>query len=434
MRWLDLGALSEENKKLKNMLYDEVTKLPTVSLILTSIRSLLKTHKQIGVIYVYLDVESRFEQTFGRNMLDGVMNEVGAALSHMRGSVIRSKDAISTVVKSGNDFVVLLAPPREKPHLDLDDLFEIRKRILKELRQVLNKSREKELVKRLQFHAGAAIIEDEPNIKVERLVYNALEAAKENAEQKELEKKQMEIDILRLAVEQREIITVFQPIVEFSSLQPLGYEALSRGPSPEIEHPEKMFRLAMEGDLVWKLDRCCRDSALLNAKGLPADFLFINIDPHAIGDPDFKALADSLYLKSSELELNRVVFDLSAHAVLPDFDLFKLTVQYFKSLGYKISLDDSGGGHYTGLEIIARSKPDFVKIDIPLVRDIEKDDVHQDLVSTIVRFADKAGSIVIAEGVETEAELKMLIKLGVDIGQGFLFAKPGKAFPKVSSR
>lgn len=434
MRWLDLGALSDENVKLRNLLYDEVTKLPTVSLLLNNIRSILQTHKQIGVIYVDVDTDSRFEQTFGYRAMEGMMNQVGTALSTLQGQVFRDKDAVATVVKSGNDFVVLLAPPREKPRMEMDDLLKIRKRVLKGLRDAMNSSLDPTICKRFHCRAGAAIIEDDPDVKVEHLVYDALETAKESAEMRELEKKQKQIEQLRLAIDRQDISTLFQPIVEFSSLKPLGYEALSRGPKPDLEYPEMLFRLATEGDLVWKLDRCCRDRAFMNARGLPAEFLFVNIDPHAIGDPDFKGLSESLYLKHSELNLDRVVFDLSTHAVLADFDLFRLTVNYFKSLGFKISLDDSGGGHYAGLEIIARAKPDFVKIDIPLVRSIDKDEVNQDLVSTIAKFAHKAGSTVVAEGVETEGELKKLKKLGVEIGQGYLFAEPGKPFPKISTR
>jgi EAL domain-containing protein (putative c-di-GMP-specific phosphodiesterase class I)/GGDEF domain-containing protein len=434
MRYLDLGTLSNENSKLRDLLYDEVTKLPTVSLLLNNIRTMLDKHKQIGVIYVDIDTDSRFEQTFGYHAMEEVMNHVSKALSQLKGEAFRNTDAVSTVVKSGNDFVILLAPPRELPRLELDDLFKIRKRILKGLRDKMNQNLDQAVSKQFHCRAGAAIIEDDPTVNVEHLVYNALEAAKESAELRELEKQQKQVERLQLAISQQEISTLFQPIVEFSSLKPLGFEAYSRGPSPDMEYPELLFRVATEGDLVWKLDRCCRDRAFMNAKGMPAELLFVNVDPHAVGDPDLKNMADSLYLKHSELSLNRVVFDLSARAVLTDFDLFRLTVNYFQSLGFKISLDDNGGGHYAGLEIIARTKPDFVKIDIPLVRGIEKDEINQDLVATIVKFSHKAGSIVIAEGIETEAELKKLTKLGVEIGQGYLFAAPGEPFPSVTPR
>jgi EAL domain-containing protein (putative c-di-GMP-specific phosphodiesterase class I)/GGDEF domain-containing protein len=431
MRWLDLGSLSNENTKLKGLLYDEVTKLPTVSLLLSNIQTMLDKHKQIGLIYVDVDTDNRFEHTFGYQAMEGMMNEVGLVLSRLKGELFRGDDTIATVVKSGNDFLLLLSPPRESVRLELEDLYKIRKRVLKGLRDAMSQNLNPTVAKKFHCRAGAAIIEDDPTVKIEHLVYNALEAAKESAEQRELEKQEKQIDRLHMAIDKQEISTLFQPIVEFSSLKPVGYEAFSRGPA-DMEYPELMFRIAVEGDLVWKLDRCCRDRAFVNARGLPSEFLFVNVDPHTVGDPDLKGLSDSLYLKHSDLDISRVVFDLSARAVLTDFDLFRLTVNYFKSLGFKISLDDNGGGHYAGLEIIARTKPDFVKIDIPLIRGIENDEVNQDLVATIVQFAGKAGAIVIAEGVETEPEFLQLKKLGIEIGQGYLFAEPGKPFPTVA--
>lgn len=432
LRWLDLGSLNTENTKLRGLLYDEVTKLPTVSLLLNNIRTMLDKHKQVGVIYVDVDTDSRFEHTFGYQAMESMMNQVGLALNRLKGEIFRGGDTVATVVKSGNDFLILLTPPRETSRLELEDLYKIRKRVLKGLRDAMSQNLNPTIAKKFHCRAGAALIEDDPTVKIEHLVYNALEAAKESAEQRELDKQQKQIDRLQLAIDKQEISTVFQPIVEFSSLKPVAYEAFSRGPAPDMEYPELMFRVATEGDLVWKLDRCCRDRAFVNARGLPAEFLFVNVDPHTVGDPDLKNLSDSLYLKHSDLDVSRVVFDLSARAVLTDFDLFRLTVNYFKSLGFKISLDDSGGGHYAGLEIIARTKPDFVKIDIPLIRGIEDDEVNQDLVATIVKFAGKAGSIVIAEGIETEPEFLRLKKLGVEIGQGYLFAKPGKPFPAIT--
>lgn len=432
LRWLDLGSLSNENTKLKNLLYDDVTKLPTVSLLLNNIQTMLSKHKQIGVIYIDVDTDNRFEHAFGYQVMEDMMNQVGLALNQFMGDILRSSDQVATVVKSGNDFVILLAPPRKASRLELEDLYDLRGRVLKALRRAMSQNLNETIAKKFHCRAGAALIEDDPTVKIEHLVYNALEAAKESGEQKELELRQKQIGRLQLAIDKQEISTVFQPIVEFSSLKPIGFEAFSRGPTPDLEHPELLFKLAEEGDLVWKLDRFCRDRAFINARGLPAEFLFVNVDPHTVGDPDLKNLSDSLYLKHSDLDISRVVFDLSARAVLTDFDLFRLTVNYFKSLGFKISLDDSGGGHYAGLEIIARTKPDFVKIDIPLIRGIEDDEVNQDLVATIVKFAGKAGSIVIAEGIETEPEFLRLKELGVEIGQGYLFAKPGKPFPAIT--
>lgn len=431
MRWLDLGALSEENVKLRNLLFDEATKLPTVSLLLGQIRSLLQTHKQIGLIYLDVSSGSKIQETFGYRTIEQVINKMGQTLSKLKGQSFRENDTVAAVMKSGNDFVILLSPPREKNIIEMKDLLMIRSRILKTVRESITGTMDPSLAKRFHLRAGAAVIENEPNIRVEHLVYDALEAAKESARLKELEYKKKDMEKLRLVLERGEITTVFQPIVDLSNFKIIAYEAFSRGPNGFLENPETLFKLAAEGDFVWKLDRVCRDKAFLAARDMKADLLFLNINPHAIGDPEFKEISKSVYLKHSGLTIDRIVFDLSEQAMVQDFDLFNMILNYFKTLGFKISIDDAGSGFYAGLELIARSKPDFVKIDSSLIRGIEKDKVKQSLISTIINFASMAKATVGAEGIETVAELETLKELGVKIGQGYLFAKPAFPFPSI---
>jgi EAL domain-containing protein (putative c-di-GMP-specific phosphodiesterase class I)/GGDEF domain-containing protein len=431
MRWLDLGALSEENVKLRNLLFDEVTKLPTVSLLLGQIRTLLKTHKQIGLIYIDVTSGSKIQETFGYQTFEQVVNKIGQTLSKLRGQSFRENDTVAAVMKSGNDFIVLLSPPREKNIIEMKDLLVIRGRILKTVRESIAGILDPPLVRRFHLRSGAAIIEDEPNIRVEHLVYDTLQSAKESARLKELEQREKEVEKLRQVLDRGEITTLFQPIVNLSNFKIIAYEAFSRGPDGFLEYPETLFKLAAEGDLVWKLDRVCRDKAFLAAKGMKADLLFLNINPHAIGDPEFKEISKSVCLKHSDLSIDRIVFDLSEQAMVQDFDLFNMTLNYFKTLGFKISIDDAGSGFYAGLQIIARAKPDFVKIDSSLVQGVEKDKVKQELISTIINFASMAKATVGAEGIETIAQLKTLKELGVKIGQGHLFAEPAYPFPPI---
>lgn len=431
MHWLDLGILSKENQKLKEVLYDEITKLPTISLLLDKIKSLLQANKQIGLLYVDVARDSKIEQVFGWRVFDEIMHYVGKSLEELQGTSLRKGDTLSAVVKSGNGFVVLLSPPRNKSGVDLEDLMEVRKRLNKDLCQTLKQFVEPTLSKKFRCNIGCAIIEEEPQIRVERLVFNALEAAKENAQSRELEEKEKQIEELRQIIHRGEISTLFQPIVDLTSSKIIAYEALSRGPQGELESPLKLFKLAHEGDLVWRLDRLCRNKALVNAKGVKqyADLLTINIDPHAVGDPEFKETSQSAFLTHCGLPPERIVFEISERSMVADIDLFRLVLNYFRALGFLLAIDDGGSGYYTGLELIAKIKPNFVKIDLPLIRGVDKDAIKQDLIATVSKFASKVGAFTIAEGIETQAELETLIKLGIRFAQGFFFAHPGKPFP-----
>jgi EAL domain-containing protein (putative c-di-GMP-specific phosphodiesterase class I) len=110
--------------------------------------------------------------------------------------------------------------------------------------------------------------------------------------------------------------------------------------------------------------------------------------------------------------------------MVSDVDLFKLVLEYFRALGFKIAVDNAGSGFLSGLEIIAKIKPDFVKIDRPLIRQIDQDPIRQQLVATIVNFASQVKATTIGEGVETPAEAETLRAVGVSFGQGYFFSPP----------
>jgi EAL domain-containing protein (putative c-di-GMP-specific phosphodiesterase class I) len=423
MHWLDLGALSNENEKLRELLYDEITRLPTVSLLLSEIQDLLKTHAQIGLLYIDIVNENEIERTFGHVVFDQVMGNVAKILQQLKGISFREDDRISAVMKNGNAFVLLLAPSRENRMLLWEDLTQVRKRVEEDL----NDSFQSALPffhKKFRSQIGCALLGAAPNIRTERLVFNALEAAREDVSRRELAQRNKQIERLRLLIRKENIKVLFQPIVDLSSQRAIGFEALSRGPS-DMESPEKLFQLALESNMVWQLDRVCRQKAFLAAKALePEQLLFLNINPHTVGDPELRKITESPLLLYSELKPERIVFEISERSMVSDVDLFKLVLEYFRALGFKIAVDDAGSGFYSGLEIIAKIKPDFVKIDRPLIRQIDQDPVRQQLVATIVNFASQVEARSIGEGVETAAEAETLKDIGISFGQGYYFSPP----------
>lgn len=423
MHWLDLGALSNENEKLRKLLYDEITKLPTVSFLLSEIQEMLSKHKQIGLLYVDVVKDSEIERIFGHKVFDQVMTQVGEILGQLKGTSFREDDKITTVMKNGNAFVLLLAPSRENRPLLLEDLIRVRKRIEEDLHASFQQTLPF-LHKKLHCHIGCAFLEDAPNIKTERLVFSALEAAKDDVARRELAEKTKQIEKLRLLIRKENIKVLFQPIVDLNSQVIIGFEALSRGPS-DFESPEKLFRLALESNLVWQLDRLCRQKTFLAARALEeGHLLFLNINSHSVGDPELRQIAESPLFLYGELAPERVVFEISERSMVSDIDLFRLILEYFRALGFQIAIDDAGSGYYLGLKIIAKMKPNYVKIDTPLIRHIDQDPICQQLVATIVQFASQVGAATIAEGIETPEELATLREIGVSLGQGYLFSPP----------
>jgi len=124
---------------------------------------------------------------------------------------------------------------------------------------------------------------------------------------------------------------------------------------------------------------------------------------------------------------DNVVFEVTERHPIKDFSLFNRSLKHYRDQGFMVAVDDVGDGFST-IRSIAELRPDYIKIDISLVRGIHKDRVKTALMETLVTFAEKIGSEIIAEGIEDDAELVSLVNSGVHYGQGYFFGKP--AYPK----
>ena len=224
-----------------------------------------------------------------------------------------------------------------------------------------------------------------------------------------------------------DVTMLYEPIVNLTSREVLGYEALVRGPwDSELHSPGSLFQMAEETGLVFELDCLCRRSALRGARGLPpSKLLFLNCLPTAIHDPAFRG--ETLIRTLEELRLRPcdVVFEISERESIENFSIFREARDYYGELGFQIALDDTGVA-YGSLEAVMELSPDFIKVDLSLVRSIDTDPPRQELLRALHSVAGKLNARVIAEGIETSEELATIQGLGIPYGQGFLF---GRAAP-----
>jgi EAL domain-containing protein (putative c-di-GMP-specific phosphodiesterase class I) len=181
-----------------------------------------------------------------------------------------------------------------------------------------------------------------------------------------------------------------------------------------------MFDVAAEADLVWELSRLCRSRAIegIETRLQPGELLFINVDPHDFSDPAF----NEHEVKSPE----RVVIEITERTAIKDYPKFRERLRAFREAGFRFAVDDAGSG-YAGLGSIANLEPDFIKLDISLINQIDTNFIKQNLVETMVRFATDHGAMVIAEGVERAEEFKTVKELGVHLVQGFFLHRPAQA-------
>ncbi len=213
-------------------------------------------------------------------------------------------------------------------------------------------------------------------------------------------------------------VVVYQPIFELDTLVASGFEALCRFRSTPPRSPDKWFAEAAEVGLAEALECMVADRALAALDRLPGNvYVSINAAP---GTVESGALARVL----DGRDLARVVLEVTEQAVVSDYDRIAFRLDGLRDQGLRLAVDDAGAG-YAGLQQILRLRPDLIKLDMSLTRDVDTDNARASLADAMVSFARKTGALVIAEGIETDGELAALRRLGVARGQGYLLGRPG---------
>jgi EAL domain-containing protein (putative c-di-GMP-specific phosphodiesterase class I)/CheY-like chemotaxis protein len=215
-----------------------------------------------------------------------------------------------------------------------------------------------------------------------------------------------------------------QPIVSWSGRKVFAYETLLRTDEPTLRSPLDFFDAAERLGKASELGRIVRvHVARLMAERPPEGHIFVNLHPADLEDPELYADEGALtpYAK-------HVVLEITERAALDRIHELTSRVTRLRALGYRIAIDDLGAG-YAGLTSFAQLEPEVVKVDMSLVRGIDSSAVKQKLVRSIIALCTELGIQLVAEGIETSAERDMLVTLGADLCQGYLFAKPGRGFP-----
>ena len=246
-------------------------------------------------------------------------------------------------------------------------------------------------------------------------------------------------EALKHIIENKLIRSVFQPIISLRDASILGHEALSRGPENScFTNPEMMFKYAIEYDMLWDLELLCRTKSLealhdynaLNVNALKTK-LFLNVNPNIIHDVKFQQGFTKKNLSKLCIQPDSIIFEITEKGIIDNVDDFKKTVQNYKDQNYKIAIDDAGAG-ISGLNMISNIRPHYIKLDMNLIRDIDKDLTKQALVRSMVEYAKLSDTKLVAEGIETQEELLTLIDFDVNYGQGYFIQKPSSNILPIS--
>ena len=224
----------------------------------------------------------------------------------------------------------------------------------------------------------------------------------------------------------------FHPIVDLSRNAVWGYEALVRG--MEGQGAGQILGMVDESNR-YKFDQACRVKAIELAGQLFPDAetrLSINFMPNAVYEPAACIRATLEAARRVGFAHRQIMFEFTENERMTDVAHVQRIIAEYRKQGFATALDDFGAG-YAGLNLLASFQPDFIKLDMELIRGIATSPARQTIVAGVIMIARQLGVTVIAEGVETEAELTALRAAGIQLFQGYLFAKPAVAnLPVVS--
>jgi len=235
----------------------------------------------------------------------------------------------------------------------------------------------------------------------------------------------------------------YHPIVDVSRQQVFGYEALMRSTEPALPHPVLVFDAAKRLGRLDELGRITRERAAqpftehfveaepsippssMAQLSMPQPLLFVNLHVTDLDDPVLRNPRAPL----SKIA-DRVVLEITERSSLDEVKNTRSRVAALREMGFRVAMDDMGSG-YAGLTSFALLEPDYVKLDMSLIRDVHLSRTQQKVIRSMTDLCRDLGMKVVAEGVETVEERDVLIESGCELLQGFLFAKPGRPFPKV---
>jgi EAL domain-containing protein (putative c-di-GMP-specific phosphodiesterase class I)/GGDEF domain-containing protein len=411
-----------EHLRYEELLYDRFTGFPTLPVMIERGREILDRTGRLTILYIEFVRYSKLEEIYGWQKLDEVLQTTANAVRGFYDRQRGESENLLMVSHTGDDDFIFFTDLREPPETAEIRINEVARELEEHIRGRIEEVHGEDIAGLFSIYIGATTIFRNPKIRTERMIYRGIREAAQAARSVEHRERTRKVADLKELLRQGAVRIEYHPIVVTDTAEVYGYEALARGRLKGLRSPEVMFGVAAEANLIWELSRLCRQKAI---EGIPANLkpdqlLFLNIDPHDFRDPTFRDLdVEELGIEHPE----RIVLEITERTAITDYPAFQEYLRGFREQGFRFAVDDAGSG-YAGLGSIANLSPDFIKLDTSLISGIDTNFMKQNLVETMVSFANDHGIHVIAEGVEREEEWQTVKQLGVHYTQGFLFHRP----------
>lgn len=240
------------------------------------------------------------------------------------------------------------------------------------------------------------------------------------------------------AVKGRWLVTMLEQDRLFSMLQPIctpdggvfGYEALLRGreENGDIVAAGALLSVATETQLLFTVDLVARREAIraMARRRQTRARLFVNFNPSSVYDPSYCLRTTHSFVQEMGLSPSDIVFEVTETSEVKDQAHLRGILAFYRQAGFRVALDDIGAG-FSSLNMLQELRPDYVKIDMALIRDVDSDPYKQSIVRHLVGIARETGAQIVAEGIETQPELDWVRAAGVHLVQGYLLGRPAAA-------
>jgi EAL domain-containing protein (putative c-di-GMP-specific phosphodiesterase class I) len=237
-------------------------------------------------------------------------------------------------------------------------------------------------------------------------------------------------------LDQHRFTTVFQPIVHAGDTSRLfGREALLRGLGRDavVLYPGYILDVARSCGMLSQVDHAARGLAInALAAGQWPERVFINLSPGAVHDPAEAVDTTVRLIDEARIPHDRIVFEVTEGDRTLDLDMLRRILVAYRDAGFGVALDDVGAG-YSSLNLLHQLRPDYIKLDMELIRDVHADGYKALIAQKIIEIANSLGVQTIAEGVETPEELEWVRAHGAEFVQGYLISRPSEPrFPPMA--
>ncbi|MEX2281734.1 MAG: EAL domain-containing protein [Gemmatimonadota bacterium] len=418
--------------RYEELLYDRLTGFPTLPVMIERARELLDRRGELTVLYIHFVWYEKIEEIYGWQKLDDVLEHTALALREFYAREHAKAENLMMVSHILDDDFILFTEVPSSPELAERRLKNLSQQLENYLREQVENQHGEDIASLCGIYVGATTVFRNPKIRTERLIYRGLREAAQAARGAEEWERSRKVTDLKATIRDGAVFIEYHPIIVNATEEIYGYEALARGVRRELRSPEVLFEVAEEANMLWELSRLLRRRAVegIMSELKEGQYLFLNVDPHDFDDPSFRNL-DPADLGITEP--GRVVLEITERTAIKDYPRFQEYLAAFRERGFKFAVDDAGSG-YAGLGSIANLAPDYIKLDISLISNIDTNFLKQNLVETLVNFANGQGAMVIAEGVERKEEFETVRELGVHLTQGFFFHRPRySGFPERQS-